>query len=82
MTNNKPETFDDLMNKLEECMDEIEQGNLPEEEMLAKIQKAERIKEKCKKLLEDERDSIIGVCKSNGIDPSEIGLSKEQLDFS
>ena len=81
MTNNKPENFDDLIKKLEECLNELEQGNLSDEEALAKIQEAEKIKDKCKTLVENERDSILDVCKSNGIDPSEIGMRKERFEF-
>lgn len=74
---NKPETFADVMERLEECISELEKGNLSGEEMDAKIQEAAKLKEKGRRLLAEERKSILDACSANGIDPSEIGISDD-----
>ena len=77
---NKPETFADVMQRLEECLAELEKGDLSGDKLDAKMQEAANLREKGRRLLEEERKAILKACSANGIDPSEIGINLSDDD--
>lgn len=76
-------TFDEAASKLEDILDELEDdsNNLSPEEIEAKVEEAEKLRDYCKELLKKEKEEIIKAAKENNIPLEELGISEGDDDF-
>jgi exonuclease VII small subunit len=80
-------TFDEAIEELENILSVLQgasnetDGNMSSEEVEGQLERADQLKNYCKKLLEKEREDIIRTAKENNIPLDEIGLDEDALDI-
>jgi exonuclease VII small subunit len=80
-------TFDEAIEELENILSVLQgvsnetDGNVSGDEVEAQLERADKLKDYCKKLLEKEREDIIRTAKENNIPLDEIGLDEDVLDI-
>ena len=75
-------TFDEAMSKLESILNELESKgeSLSTEEIEAKINEAEKLRDHCKELLKKEKEEIIRTARENNIPLEDIGITADDME--